>query len=519
NPARNIFQCSTGHIHIEPEVEEGVVRKVFHTLYLGDTVLPSFASVIYEEASGRRLNREIPHPRPQAAIVQADPMRINFYGPASLYRHVSVGDILDGLYPSAFFADKIVIVGATAEGIEKKFLTSFTQERNPMSSAEVHAQILNNLLDKTDIRDTPAWAGWLWCLVFSFLCFRFFTQVSEKKAAALCLLALVVGMVFTFALFSLKNRWLSPVVSSISIVFMFLTSYFIKLDMAVKRLEEESSEVVSYLNASDPEIAVHSFRGGVFRSLSVGGINSAVEMLTRVTDHLMTFDRLKSLFIASMSHELRTPLNSIIGFTGILLQGLAGPLNEEQKKQLGIVKASSQHLLELITDVIDLSKIEAGAIDLSSEHVDLARTVREVLATFRPAAARKSLHLDITAPECLIAQSDERRVRQILVNLIGNSLKFTEKGGVSVCVAEKNGRAEVAVSDSGSGIRQEDMVKLFRSFSQITSPDMPKHEGTGLGLYLSRKLALLMGGDIAVESEFGKGSTFTLSLPLRLKRQ
>lgn len=230
---------------------------------------------------------------------------------------------------------------------------------------------------------------------------------------------------------------------------------------------------------------------------------------------LKELDRLKSLFIASMSHELRTPLNSIIGFTGILIQGLAGPLNDEQRKQLGMVKGSSQHLLDLITDIIDLSKIEAGKISLSAEDFDLAKTARDVLESFRVAADRKSIALVAETPVQIMALSDSRRVRQVLVNLIGNAVKFTDKGQVSVFITVEGHNVLIKVQDTGPGIKPEDMGKLFKFFSQITSPEMVKHEGTGLGLYLSKKLMNLLGGDIQAESEFGKGSVFIVTLPIK----
>lgn len=236
--------------------------------------------------------------------------------------------------------------------------------------------------------------------------------------------------------------------------------------------------------------------------------------LAAANEKLKELDQLKSMFIASMSHELRTPLNSIIGFTGILLQGLAGPLNDEQRKQLGMVKGSSQHLLALITDIIDLSKIEAGKISLTIEPFDLAATTRAIVDTFRVAADRKALVVTVSGPERLMVESDVRRVKQVLVNLVGNAVKFTESGEVRVEITAGSDRALVAVHDSGPGIRAEDLGKLFRYFSQVTSADLPKHEGTGLGLYISRKLMNLLGGEIDVASEFGRGSTFTVSMPL-----
>lgn len=267
----------------------------------------------------------------------------------------------------------------------------------------------------------------------------------------------------------------------------------------MKRLEAELRHINEYLDQKVRE-----------RTLELEAKNAELE---QANGKLKDLDRLKSMFIASMSHELRTPLNSIIGFTGILLQELAGPMNEEQKKQLGMVKGSSQHLLELITDLIDLSKIEAGKITVSMELFDLARAAREIAATFQVAADRKALALTVTGPQSLEVKGDARRLKQVLVNLIGNAVKFTESGEVRIELRHEPGETAVAVSDSGPGIRERDMEKLFRDFSQITSPDLPKHEGTGLGLYISKKLMHLMGGTISARSEFGKGSEFTLHLP------
>ncbi len=251
--------------------------------------------------------------------------------------------------------------------------------------------------------------------------------------------------------------------------------------------------------------------------LSLEEVTAAKKDLEAANARLKELDRLKSLFIASMSHELRTPLNSIIGFTGILLQGLAGPLNEEQRKQLSMVKSSSNHLLELITDIIDLSKIEAGRIDMHMSVFDLMPLVRNVASSFQPVAARKNVSLVVEGPDILEIRSDKQRIRQVLINLTGNAVKFTERGEVRLTITEKMGTAAVTVRDTGCGIRTEDMDKLFQFFSQITSADMPKYEGTGLGLYISKKLMRLLGGDITATSEVNRGSEFTMNMPIEKK--
>jgi len=229
---------------------------------------------------------------------------------------------------------------------------------------------------------------------------------------------------------------------------------------------------------------------------------------------LQELDRLKSMFIASMSHELRTPLNSIIGFTGIILQGMSGDINEEQGKQLALVKNSANHLLALINDIIDISKIEAGKVEIVIEEFDLSVLAQEIKDSFAVAVEKKELELLLKTPPTLIIKSDRRRTEQVLVNFISNAVKFTDKGGVEIRVVKEDKTAEISVRDTGIGVKKEDMNKLFKDFSRISIKDRTI-EGTGLGLYLSKKIADLLGGEIKAESEFGKGSVFTLTLPLK----
>ena len=238
------------------------------------------------------------------------------------------------------------------------------------------------------------------------------------------------------------------------------------------------------------------------------------EELEKANLKLQELDRLKSMFIASMSHELRTPLNSIIGFTGIILQGMSGEINSEQEKQLTLVKNSASHLLDLINDVIDISKIEAGKVEIIIEEFDLSVLAQEIKDSFTVAVDKKGLELSLQAPPTLTIKSDERRTKQILVNFVSNAVKFTDRGGIEIKILKKDETVEISVRDTGIGIKKEDVDKLFNAFSRI--PNLGKiEEGTGLGLYLSKKIADLLGGDITAESEFGKGSVFTLTLPLK----
>lgn len=237
-------------------------------------------------------------------------------------------------------------------------------------------------------------------------------------------------------------------------------------------------------------------------------------------------DRLKSAFLATMSHELRTPLNSIIGFTGIVLQELAGPLTDEQKKQLGMVRGSARHLLELINDVLDLSKIEAGELQVRADAFDIRESMERVVASVQPMADKKQLtlvcHMDNELGGMV---SDRRRVEQILLNLLNNAIKFTDHGSVTLHVekitdysAVDNSPAvdalRIRVADTGIGIRESDLRGLFQPFSQIDTGLAREHDGTGLGLAICRRLAELLKGTIFATSEWSSGSEFTVVLPL-----
>jgi protein-histidine pros-kinase len=225
----------------------------------------------------------------------------------------------------------------------------------------------------------------------------------------------------------------------------------------------------------------------------------------------------KDRFLASMSHELRTPLNAIIGFTGTLLMGLPGPLTADQDKQLRTVQTSAKHLLWLINDLLDLAKIESGKVELHFEPVSCRSVVEEVASALRPLAEGKGLAFAVQVPsqECVV-QTDRRALSQILINLTNNAIKFTERGEVRVAVGQQveTGRllTVIRVIDTGIGIRQEHQQQLFEAFSQVDTSSARRHEGTGLGLHLSQKLARLVGGQITFQSEYGKGSTFMVML-------
>jgi PAS domain S-box-containing protein len=222
-------------------------------------------------------------------------------------------------------------------------------------------------------------------------------------------------------------------------------------------------------------------------------------------------------FFASMSHEMRTPLSAIIGFTGTLLMQLPGPINDEQKRQLSIIRTGARHLLLLINDLLDLAKIDSGEVRLHFEPVDCRSVIAEVAETLSPMADIKGLQLNLAMPgKEVMLNTDRRAFSQIVINLLSNAIKFTETGTITLTLSmlARNGATitAVTVEDTGVGIRQDDQDKLFRAFSRVGGEKSSREEGTGLGLHLSKKLAGLLGGTLGFTSEYGKGSTFSLEI-------
>jgi signal transduction histidine kinase/CheY-like chemotaxis protein len=247
------------------------------------------------------------------------------------------------------------------------------------------------------------------------------------------------------------------------------------------------------------------------------------ELSQEAVKEMRETDRVKSQFLANMSHELRTPLNSIIGFSRVILKGIDGPVTELQQQDLTAIYNSGQHLLSLINDILDLAKIEAGKMELAYDEVNMSDVTSSVLSTMSGLVKDKPITLKkVIEPNLPAVRADAIRVRQVMINLLSNAAKFTDEGDIVVDVGVKpgpTGRMELQVSviDTGPGISPDDQAKLFQAFSQVDDSPTRKTGGTGLGLSICQHLINMHGGRIWVDSEVGKGSTFSFTLPLYRK--
>jgi PAS domain S-box-containing protein len=253
-------------------------------------------------------------------------------------------------------------------------------------------------------------------------------------------------------------------------------------------------------------------------ALATADLEQQNERLTWQSEELAKANKLKSDFLASMSHELRTPLNAVIGYSALLLDGIAGDLAEGQRDYVMRSRNAAQHLLSLINDILDLARIEAGKMPVYVESVSLPELISEVAQQVEPMVAAKKLQFNVSVdPGCPQIESDKTKVKQILLNLLSNAIKFTNRGFVGISVTCTRDAVQLEVNDSGVGIKSEEIDSIWEDFRQLDQSRTRSHGGTGLGLSITRRLTQQLGGRISVRSTFGEGTTFSVRLPMALQ--
>jgi signal transduction histidine kinase len=279
-----------------------------------------------------------------------------------------------------------------------------------------------------------------------------------------------------------------------------------QLEQQASQLEEQATELARAATEAD------AMNEELQRTNQELGLRSEAAEMARA--RAVVANRAKSDFLAVMSHELRTPLQAIIGYTELIADGITGPVTDEQREQLGRVRASSHHLLSLIDEILTFSRVDAGKEEVRVERVDVCALAREAIALVEPNAEAKGIAITahVPATACHV-ETDPTKVRQILLNLLSNAVKFTEHGEVALTLQPGADSVSIAVRDTGLGIAPENLERIFDPFWQVEHMRARRIAGTGLGLSVTRKLARLLGGDITVESRLGRGSTFTVHLP------
>ncbi|MEI6155550.1 MAG: ATP-binding protein, partial [Deltaproteobacteria bacterium] len=278
-----------------------------------------------------------------------------------------------------------------------------------------------------------------------------------------------------------------------------------------RQLAEELREINQELRAQHEELEAQAEELRK-QTEELQGQNVELEQQRLVVEEA---SRLKSQFLSNMSHELRTPLNSVMALSRVLMMQARAKLSDEEINYLEIIERNGKNLLTLINDILDLSKIEAGRMDINPKQFSLRLTLENIVESIAPIVGEKNIEINQYIPEDLpLLESDEIRVSQILQNLVVNAVKFTNAGSVTISVQSDKGKVFIRIEDTGIGIAEDDLPYIFDEFRQVDGTSSRRHEGTGLGLAIARKAARMLGGDIAVASTPGTGSTFTLTLPV-----
>ena len=362
--------------------------------------------------------------------------------------------------------------------------------------------------------------GWKYAVIIPFS--QIEKEMLESIITILIFVLIAITLLSVITLLALDQTVIRPIRTLTSITRRITQTrdlnQIIPIDAEgeIGELSQSFGSMITMIKSKEDEARQANEELSKYRDHLTDVVKERTAQLEQAKERAEDADRLKSAFLATMSHELRTPLNSIIGFTGIILQGLAGPLNQEQEKQMNMVQHSARHLLSLINDILDISKIEAGELHIASDPVDLVSSIQSVVTVMQPIAEQKGLTIetDLTTEHGIVT-GDQRRIEQVIMNLLSNAIKFTEEGTIIIKTQVLSGEMMISVQDYGIGISAGEIATLFRPFHQIDTGTTRKYEGTGLGLSISKRLVDLHGGRITVRSKIGEGSTFTVFLPLR----
>ncbi|MBF0329688.1 MAG: CHASE2 domain-containing protein [Nitrospirae bacterium] len=649
-PVAPLPSSPVGHVHVDADTD-GIVRTIYHTMYSEGKAIPSLSSLTYELATGKSLQRI--HPAADIneikSIKQADLMRINYIGGSGIFENISFSDIVEGLYPPSYFADKIVLVGITGEGLGDKALTPFSQSRRTTTGIEVHANSLQTLLSNNPIVVVPVYIRCLSLIIFSVLLFIFFLNLSERGIVLAMASVLLVTALADYLLFAYARLWLPASIFYAAAVLVLVLAYLSKFDEALRLLDRTYATILPRLRWKDPFITDQKVSGllGLFntegvrakiqllnsfanqlsfeKDLSdkallndihgvllfdpsgnkllanepamrifaensiesdsvevlvdnltpimmletevseavkanrlffgtegivratvsfpgppVGHFNLDISILrlngedytlflfsdvTKIVEarneieeknkELKELNQLKNKFLGIAAHDLRNPLSSIKGFSDMLLSGMPGPLTDRQKHISTTISNASKGMLTLLNDLLDISAIESGKIDLKLKAGSVKKLLEDRLTINRMVAEKKEIKLHESLADLPDTMFDYDRMVQVVDNLISNAVKFSPPGSnVYITLADEGGMAMVSVKDEGPGLSEEDKGKLFGEFQKLSARPTGGEKSTGLGLSIVKKIIEAHKGTIYVESAPGSGAAFIFKIPI-----
>lgn len=524
-PLDRFASAATGHIHIELGVDN-TARELFHSVY-ANKLLPSLSSKMYETVSGQPLLR-LPPPVPTTGrLIQQDHHTINYYGTPGTFTRISLADLLDGAVQPANFKDKLVLVGLTVPGILDEVSTPLSQTRNRMPGVEVHANALNNLLDKNSIHELPGFLRAFAALFTAFLLAVVLARSDEKQAVLVWILSLFVTVLAAFALLAGTHWWVSPSLFLVAFSVIFAAVYLYRLDSAARKLDHEY-EIMTALLGRDANEAPEQVAGsGLFGFLSEGGINAKIGRQVSMTTKLLGLHKqLESAlkterealdsqirFVEMLSHEYRTPLAIIRANLDILEmkdEDLGGQLSGNFSK----MKRAVSRLVEVMETSLGRQRLEeARTAQPASEDIDFSSFLDSLLAESGELWAERRFERYGGGCSGCFVHGDRLMLKTAVLNLIDNALKYSAvQEPVRVFLEKRDGQAVVSVVNQGTTVAPEELERVFDKFYRGGSSANTR--GAGLGLYLVRKIIEQLGGSVTLTSDDSHYTTATISLPL-----
>jgi signal transduction histidine kinase len=485
---------------------------------------------VYEIASGGRLLRQEPPCVTKVKtdmLFQQDVHKINYYGPPGSFRQVSLADVVTGTVPKEYFRDKIVLVGLTVPGIVDQVSTPFSQARNRMAGVEVHANVVNNLLDKSYIRDVVGWIRSGAVFIISLVLGVFFLRLNERNAALLWFSSLILAAAVASVLLFTWNLWLSLSVFYVSISLMYVISYLYRLDNAARKLDKEHEVTISLLGWDTDETPERTHARGLFGFLSEGGLNGKIQRQMRMTAKLLKLNKhlekaLKSQrealdsqvrLVEMLSHEYRTPL-AIIRANLDILEMKDSAAGGTLSTNFGKMKRAMSRLVEVLDISLGRERLEDAQVKTERNKIILVPFMRAILDEARELWAERRLELDLEEDGGdFFVLGDSSLLKTALLNLIDNAVKYSaEHEPVSISLHYKEGAGIIRVQNHGDVIPAEDLGRLFEKFYRGSASGNTR--GAGLGLYLVRKIIEQQHGRVSLISNESDGTVAIIALPL-----